>query len=238
MDVNVSDTDYLLGLFETSHCRYNLDIRAEGIADQEPTLSEMVDRALDMLTKNPDEGFFLFVEGGRIDQAHHETRAQYALEETAEFGRAVDLAHERLGAAGDTLIVVTADHSHTMTYAGYGDRGASVLGVAQLSNRDGMAYMTLGYANGPGYDENVNQTTFRRVDPAQLDTQRLAYTWPAMLPLEKETHGGDDVTVHATGPWSHLFAGGLEQNALPHLMAYAACWGDGRTMCDEGVEAK
>lgn len=43
-----------------------------------------------------------------------------------------------------------------------------------------------------------------------------------MVPKEYETHGGDDVAVFASGPWSHLFSGTYEQNFIPIAEAYAA----------------
>lgn len=55
----------------------------------------------------------------RIDHAHHSTQPHIAMEETIEFDRAIALARSRLS-DDNTLIVVSADHSHTMTYAGYG----------------------------------------------------------------------------------------------------------------------
>lgn len=57
--------------------------------------------------------------------------------------------------------------------------------------------------------------------------------YPATVPLSSETHGGDDVGIFAIGPYSHLFTGVLEQNVIPHLMAYASCVGDGYTACLE-----
>lgn len=56
-------------------------------------------------------------------------------------------------------------------------------------------------------------------------------TFPATAPLESATHGGEDVAVFASGPWSHLFTGVYEQNTIPHMMAYAACVGDGLKAC-------
>lgn len=117
MAVNANDTDYLLGLFEGSHCRYHLEIVDEQIQDREPTLSQMVDKAIDIL-KRHEEGFFLFVEGGRIDLAHHGAYSRIALDETTEFDKAIKVAREKLSDE-DTLFVVTADHSHTMSYSGY-----------------------------------------------------------------------------------------------------------------------
>lgn len=117
MAVDASQTDYLLALFETGDMLYNRDVISRGLEDREPTLAEMTDKAIDILSKN-EEGFFLFVEGGKIDSAHHSTYAKRALDETAELAKAVELARNRLS-ADDTLIVVTADHSHTMTISGY-----------------------------------------------------------------------------------------------------------------------
>lgn len=64
VNINPDDTDYLMGLFDQSDCRYNLDIVNEKIEHKEPTLSEMLDKAIDILSKD-ENGFFLFVEGGR-----------------------------------------------------------------------------------------------------------------------------------------------------------------------------
>lgn len=65
--------------------------------------------------------------GGRIDHAHHSTKAQLALEETVQFDEAIKTAMERTNEE-DTLIVVTADHGHTLSFSGYPSRGDSILG--------------------------------------------------------------------------------------------------------------
>lgn len=56
--------------------------------------------------------------GGRIDHAHHSTKAQKALDETLQFAEAVELA-VNLTDSADTLIVVTSDHAHTLSFSGY-----------------------------------------------------------------------------------------------------------------------
>lgn len=94
-----------------------------------------------------------------------------------------------------------------------------------------MPYMTLNYANGPGYNRNTKKSG-GRVDPNTLNTQKYDFEFPATVPLDSETHGGDDSVVYASGPWSHLFTGNYEQNAIPHLMAYASCIGNGLKACD------
>lgn len=114
--IDYGNTNYLMGLFESDHCRYNLDIKNKSLTE-EPTLTEMVEAAIKILQKN-ENGFFLFVEGGRIDTAHHDAFVQHALEETAEMARAVEKAMQMTNET-DTLIVVSADHGHTLTYNGY-----------------------------------------------------------------------------------------------------------------------
>lgn len=52
------------------------------------------------------------------------------------------------------------------------------------------------------------------------------------MPIYSETHGGDDVAIFAIGPQAHLFQGVYEQHYIAHVMAYAACVGDGLKYCD------
>lgn len=59
-----------------------------------------------------------------------------------------------------------------------------------------------------------------------------SYAFPSTVPLSETTHGGDDVAVYATGPWSHLFTGTYEQNFIAHAMRYASCIGKGLTACE------
>ena len=97
----------------------------------------------------------LLVEGGRIDHAHHAGNAARALEDTVAFNEAIKVALEKTKRE-DTLIVVTADHSHTLTINGYPKRGNPILdkvvnvaGEFELAG-DGKPYTTLAYAKGPG----------------------------------------------------------------------------------------
>lgn len=109
-------TDYLMGLFEADHCMYNIDIEAKKLTNTEPSLSEMTEAAIKLLQKEQN-GYFLFVESARIDMAHHDTYARKALDETKEFSKTIELARQ-ITNSSDTLIVVTSDHAHVMTYNG------------------------------------------------------------------------------------------------------------------------
>ena len=76
-----------LGLFALEHLDYVLK-RNNSV---QPSLDMMVKKAIKLLKKN-ENGFFLMVEGGRIDKGHHENKAKHALEETLELEKAVKLA--------------------------------------------------------------------------------------------------------------------------------------------------
>ncbi|XP_022916361.2 alkaline phosphatase-like [Onthophagus taurus] len=217
------DTDYVLGLFESSHCAYHLDAN-----DEDPSLEEMTEAAINILKKD-DKGFFLLVEGGRIDHAHHNNLARKALDETVEFAKAIQKAKE-ITDEEDTLIVVTADHAHVFTVNGYPSRGNNIFGIADTAD-DNKGYTTLSYANGPGYRGYGEDG---RPEYTEEELSGKDAHFPAMVPLDSETHGGDDVAIFATGPWAHLFTGSVEQNYIPHAMAFAACVGDGDTMCLRG----
>lgn len=110
-------------------------------------------------------------------------------------------------------------------------RGADVFGKAPATGNDGIPHMILSYANGPSAENYYKAETKERIDPTTLITGSSDDEFPAGVPLDSETHGGDDVLVYASGPWSHLFTGVYEQSTIPHMMAYSACLGDGLTMC-------
>uniref|UniRef100_A0A182QLC7 Alkaline phosphatase n=1 Tax=Anopheles farauti TaxID=69004 RepID=A0A182QLC7_9DIPT len=224
-NTNRGETEYLLGLFSSKHLPYHLEADEQQI----PTLAEMVSKAMDILERN-DDGYFLFVEGGRIDHGHHYTQPIRAFDETVEFAKAIEMARSRTS-QDNTLIVVTADHSHTMSMSGYSSRRNDILGVNNGQRADDeLPYATISYANGPGYDRNVPPGE-PRLDLNRVDMRDKSFAFPSTVPLGLETHGGDDVAVFASGPWAHLFSGTYEQHFLPHAMAYAACIGSGRTAC-------
>ncbi|XP_045500569.1 membrane-bound alkaline phosphatase-like [Colias croceus] len=223
LNVNENLPEYLLGLFEGSHMQYHL----EADTRTEPTLAELTEAAIRSLSRN-DKGFFLFVEGGRIDHAHHENKVAKALDETIELSRAVARAAEMLSEE-DSLIVVTSDHAHVMSISGYTHRGGDIMGPSDDVGDDGLPYMTLSYANGPGYRPH---SADGRVDIMKEDNYGDAnWEWPAAVPLSSETHGGDDVAVFARGPQHALFSGLYEQSHIPHFLAYASCIGPGPHAC-------
>lgn len=124
-----STEEPVLGLFQPGHMQFDAD-RAKDRAG-EPSLAEMTRFAIARLQRDID-GFVLLVEGGRIDHAHHAGNARRALEDTIAFDEAIAAALELVDLK-ETLIVVTADHSHTLTMSGYPARENSILALLQKS---------------------------------------------------------------------------------------------------------
>ncbi|MBC8129748.1 MAG: alkaline phosphatase [Rhizobiaceae bacterium] len=231
--VDLASGAKVLGLFDMSHMEYEAD-RAKDAAG-EPSLAEMTTMAIDRLAQN-ETGYLLMIEGGRIDHAHHAGNAQRALEDTLAFDAAVKAVLEKTNRE-DTLVVVTADHSHTMTINGYPKRGNPIFGtVVNVDDEvelagDGKPYTTLSYANGPGAyfppvgkdeDKTKAQPAGVRPDLTDVDTTTIDYLQPATVPMASETHAGDDVAIYAWGPFAHLFHGTVEENYIYHVLSHAS----------------
>ena len=203
----------LMGLFEPSHMKYEADRQRD--PGKEPSLQDMTALAVKQLAEN-DQGYFLLVEAGRIDHAHHFSNAYRALTDTVALSDAVQWAVENVDLA-DTLIVVTADHSHTMTISGYPRRGNPILGTVEtepgkpILDATGVPYTTLSYANGPGYKK-------QRPNLSKINTQDPDYQQLGTVPTQSETHAGEDVAAFAVGQNAAAVRGVMEQNRLYNVM--------------------
>ncbi|HET7714617.1 MAG TPA: alkaline phosphatase [Bauldia sp.] len=220
----------VLGLFEMSHMEYEADREKDGA--KEPSIADMTAKAIDILQRDGD-GFVLMVEGGRIDHAHHAGNAYRALMDAIALDAAISKAIE-MTSREETLIVVTADHSHSMTINGYPKRGNPILGlVTEVGDTlalgaDGKPYTTISYANGPGgvfpalaEGSTAAEPAGARPDLTGVDTTSVDYVQQALVPMSSETHTGDDVAIYAWGPQAHLLTGTVEQNLIYHVLAHA-----------------
>lgn len=244
--IDPKKTRHSLALFEPSFMQYDYDRPKD--AAGEPSLSEMTSKAIDMLSQNRN-GYFLMVEAGRIDLANHAGNAFRALSDTVALSDAVRAAASKVN-LDETLIIVTADHSHTMFIQGYPIRGNNILGLIRevddagnaepdyKRDRFGLPMTTLGYANGRGYQGESNlqpagpkrccsvPSAFKpflagRYDLSRVDTTDPDYLQEAGIPLSDETHGGEDVPIYAAGVNAHLIRGSMEQNWIFYVMADA-----------------
>lgn len=216
-----------LGLFSFSHMDY-----AYQRPPEQPSLQQMTEVALQRLKKNP-EGFALVIEAGRIDHGHHAGMAYKALTETQELHETVAWLLTQVDLE-ETLIVVTADHSHTLTLGGYPTRGNPILGEVKGNDSEGypenspsldqnwQPYTSLSYRDGPGaISSNSKENEEDERGGNVLDVFAPNYKQVALVPMDYETHGGEDVALYAIGPWSQLFSGTLEQHWIFHALKYA-----------------
>ncbi|ELT93921.1 hypothetical protein CAPTEDRAFT_124483 [Capitella teleta] len=251
-DVDPENTEFLLGLFEASHMNFEVDRVNDTWG--EPSISQMVDKAIRILRRGP-EGYVLVVEGGRIDHGHHFNNAYRANEDTVALSDAVSTALE-LTSEDDTLVVVTADHGHVFSFGGYHMINEDIYDVVKTKQGEDMdladdtkPYTLMNYANGPGW----TLKNFLKTDARALVSRRMDNTFPklplvfiyisanpmfmqdAAIPMQIETHGAGDVAVYARGPMAHLFAGTYEQSFIAHAAMYAACLGQNKENCQKSA---
>lgn len=219
----------VLGLFEASHMKYEADRTGE------PSLAEMTEASIKALSGN-ENGYYLAIESGRVDHANHDGNLYRTVTDGKAFADAIAKAVE-LTDPEDTLIIVTADHEHAITFNGYCGRGSNILGLCMLENEQGVAhtgepnlgedgkpYTVAGFLNGVG-SVLVKQEdgTFSGSRPVVTEAEATDpdYIQQALVPMTSETHSGEDVAVYARGPWAHLFGGVIEQNVIFHVMNHA-----------------
>lgn len=151
-----ANTQKLLGLFNFSNmnvAKDKIDKRrnpgVHGVVDDfgfpdQPMLDEMTDKALQVLSQNPN-GFVAMIEGGSIDKMAHLMDSERWMLDTLEFDRAIERCRQFAIANPDTLVIVTADHE----CAGASVIGASRVTHAELADRVAHAgYGTNGVRNG------------------------------------------------------------------------------------------
>lgn len=221
--LNAQEGQDILGLFNRSHMSYEAD-RAK---TDEPSLAEMTRFAIENLSAR-STGYVLMVEAGRIDHAHHGGNAYRALRDVQALNEAVETAIEMTG--DDTTLLVTADHSHVFTIAGYPKRGNPILGLVtppqsleQLLNdqegdgpvlaKDDKPYTTLGYHNGGGPQRHNDSEAL--TDNA---VQSPDFRQQVAVPLGSETHAGEDVALYAKGPGAERVRGVMDQNEIASVI--------------------
>lgn len=225
----------LLGLFGNSDLNYDAE-RPQG----QPGLVEMTTIAIDRLARHK-QGFFLMVEGGLIDFALHDSLGKRALQETVVFDQAIKAAIERMRKIDpglrNTLIVVTADHDHTLLLNGYARRTGpttatqpGVLGLVYSTSdgkprkdADGMPFTIIGFGNG---ENRVNGSRASVAPLTEATVTRDDYRYEATIRMPKweETHGGTDVYLGAIGARAERFRGTIDNTQVFKLIKEAAAW--------------
>ncbi|MEW6018476.1 MAG: alkaline phosphatase [Pseudomonadota bacterium] len=209
----------ILGLFAEVHIPHEIN-RAETGATH-PDLETLTRAAITRLAAEP-AGYVLLVEGAHIDKAHHAGLVNASLTEAIELSRAVAAAKAMTDPA-ETLIIVTADHSHGLVLNG-GGRGDDVLGLilgptgAPRLGPDGRPIPILTYATGPGgpRDAGEGRPTYEDGGVSDPDHVRQAGVF-----LPSAAHAGEDVPAYAQGPAAHLVTGSMDQPFLFQVMRHA-----------------
>lgn len=186
----------------------------------QPTLMEMTSKALSILDKNKN-GFFLMVEGASIDKQAHTMDMERLLWDTIEFDQTVGLVKEYVRKHPDTLVIVTADHGHSMTLNGTfsvkeaagktGEELREFIGTYADSkfptytdkNEDGFPddpdtdwKLALGWGNHPDYNENY-LTNQKPISPTIQDPTVTDKSWYIANP-DKDPDG-----IHYNGNLPH-----------------------------------
>ncbi|WP_047395316.1 alkaline phosphatase [Chitinibacter sp. ZOR0017] len=223
----------MFGLFSSSHMSYDLDRDPA----KEPSLADMTVKAIQGLQKN-SKGMFLMVEGGRIDHALHETTAKKALQDTVAFDNAIKAAIAEVKKTDpelkNTLIVVTADHDHTLVLNGYAARtgksaagNPGVLGLVRnysdgslAKDDDGMPYTIIGFGTG---ENRVNDSRSKFAALTDEAVFANSYHQEAVIQtaVGAETHGGNNVFLGAIGKNADSFAGVIDNTKVFSLIRSA-----------------
>lgn len=111
--------------------------------DSVPTLAQMTDKAIELLSKN-EKGFFLQVEGASIDKQDHAANPCGQIGETVDLDEAVQRALAFAKKDGNTLVVVTADHAHASQIVAPDTKAP---GLTQALNTKDGAVMVISYGN-------------------------------------------------------------------------------------------
>jgi alkaline phosphatase len=212
----------VIGLFTaSSYLTYEYDRKPE----LEPSLKDMASKALDVLENaNGGKGYFLMVEGGRIDHALHNTNAKRAFVEANMFDQTIKMALDRVDLK-NTLLVVTADHDHTMVINGYPKRDNGILDLVYgykdgklATDADGQPYTVLSFGNGDNRPGIRGALTSRMVTDPNYHQEAVTLRNGGG---KNETHGGSDVMLMATGAGSFRFKGTMVNTKVFGLLKAA-----------------
>jgi alkaline phosphatase len=234
----------ILGLFNMGNMAYEID-RA---TTMEPSLAEMTAKTLAVLSRNP-KGFFIMVEGGRIDHAAHRNDAPGTIRDTLAFDEAVGVALEFARKNPDTLMIVTADHETAgMALIGNSKDSKEYVGIDLAAIRQAKASFEviadelgknptpqkiqqvvkeyLGIEITEDEAKTVANDTIRKLDPANYSypyLHSLAFVLRPYLRVGwgSQTHTASPLYAFGVGPGSERIRGLLHNTQLFEIMKTA-----------------
>ena len=174
----------------------------------EPSLADMTTKAIELLQAQTEKkgaarkkGFFLQVEGASIDKQDHASNPCAQIGETVGLDKAVQVALQFAATHKDTLVIVTADHSHT----------SQIVSEQTAADHVPGAVATLITADAPGGATCATQ-------PA---AGCMNVNYGTNLPGRSQDHTGSTVRVGAQGPQAANVNGLINQTDLFEVMRKA-----------------
>jgi alkaline phosphatase len=195
---NMASVQKILGLFSDSHMSYEIDRLNEASSRNQPSLAEMTKAALDVLKRNP-RGFFLMIEGGRIDHACHGHDIKAAIYDVIAFNNAVEVALEFQKAHPDVLIIVTADHETGGLALGRGtEYGLDLLALKPIRTSIELLNKKYAKAGSKSLDELLKASGFALTEQEKGLVMKQPLDTKPQASDELRSHGAIDRYV---GSW-------------------------------------
>jgi len=221
------ETSKLLGLFATGNMDGALDrkfLKGGGVKKfpEQPDLTEQVQAALKILSKN-EAGFFLMVESGMIDKYAHLLDMERAVYDTIMLDNAVRQTREWARARGDdTLILVLADHNHPNSLVGTVNDDMATVPNVPLRERVGV-YDKAGFPNYPapdaeGYPSRIDVSRRLAIFSASLPDHYETFRPKLDNPNEPTVKAGDDGTFKANDKYKEVPGAVLRPGNLSSLV--------------------
>ncbi len=223
----------VLGLFSDGHMAYELDRDPA----RQPSLAEMTRKAITLLKDRP-EGFFLMVEGSRIDHAAHVNDAAGHLHDILAFEDAVTVALDFARQDGQTLLLSTSDHETGGLSLGRNLDGAaiyawkpSVLEPVKHSYEHLATLLEAGMKPDALFSEEygIDDATAAEQDRLRMaqNTKDVgmamrviseAIARRAFIGWTTNGHTGVDVNLYAFGPGAKRFSGNHDNTFIGRML--------------------
>ena len=211
------------GLFAEDAMSYEFDRRR--LSPDEPSLAQMTSKAIDILSKDED-GFFLFVEGSKIDWASHANDPVGVISDTLAFDDAVNAALQYAKKDGNTLVMAFADHGNGGMSIGNKSTDETyskltldqVLGPIKKATMtgEGLQRVLAGSKDDAKIKEVVSRyygigdlkdTEIEQIKKGIDDKKELIYVFGPIISSRTSIgwsttgHTGEDLTMYAYGPY-------------------------------------
>jgi alkaline phosphatase len=207
--LNPAVTCRLLGLFAMSHMAYELDRQNVSNLESQPDLAAMTKAALFILERNP-LGFFVMVEGGRIDHACHSHDIKASICDTLAFDDAVRVALDYQNTHPDVLVVVTADHeTGGLSLGGFVEYALDIPALRPI--RNSLEYLDARIRKQPGDLEPI-------LESAGFDLTDKERALVSKYPLETGPEAVAELSAHkgkmkeCVFSWIHYALGVIESD--------------------------